>query len=35
MAPDISKVDADRDLGLRAAAWDFSDEVLPCLFHGQ
>jgi hypothetical protein len=34
MAPDISKVDPDRHLGLRAAAWNFSDEVLRWLLHG-
>jgi mRNA interferase YafQ len=34
MAPDISKVDPDRHLGLRAAAWNFSNEVMRRLFHG-
>jgi hypothetical protein len=28
MAPDVAKVDADRDLNLGLPAWDFSDEVL-------
>jgi hypothetical protein len=35
MAPDISKVDPDRHLGLRAAAWNFSDKVMRRLFHGK
>jgi hypothetical protein len=35
MAPDISKVDPDRHLSLRAAAWNFSDEVIRMLFHGK
>ena len=34
MTPDIPKVDPDRHLDLRAAAWYFSDEVLRGLFHG-
>jgi hypothetical protein len=34
MAPDIAKVDADRDLNLGLPAWDFSDEVLRWLLHG-
>src|ERR1700678_517082 len=34
MAPDVAKVDADRDLNLGLSAWDFSDEVLRCLLHG-
>ncbi len=34
MAPDIPKVDPDRHLDLRAAAWNFRDEVMRCLFHG-
>jgi len=34
MAPDITKVDADRDLNLGLPAWDFSDEVLRWLLHG-
>jgi hypothetical protein len=33
MAPDIAKVDADRDLNLGLSAWDFSDEVLRWLLH--
>ena len=35
MAPDISKVDPDRHLNLRAAAWNFRNEVLRRLFHGE
>ena len=34
MAPDIAKVDADRDLNLGLSAWNFSDEVLRWLLHG-
>ena len=34
MAPDIAKVDADRHLNLGLPAWNFSDEVLPWLLHG-
>ena len=34
MAPDIAKVDADRDLNLGLPAWNFSDEVLRWLLHG-
>ena len=34
MAPDVAKVDADRDLNLGLPAWDFSDEVLRWLLHG-
>jgi len=34
MAPDVAKVDADRDLNLGLSAWDFSDEVLRWLLHG-
>jgi hypothetical protein len=34
MAPDVAKVDADRDLNLSLPAWDFSDEVLHWLLHG-
>src|ERR1700679_81992 len=34
MAPDIAKVDADRDLNLGLSAWYFSDEVLRWLLHG-
>src|ERR1700743_400477 len=33
MAPDIPKVDADRDPDLRAAPWYFRDEVLRMLLH--
>src|SRR5580692_13087648 len=34
MAPDIAKVDADRDLNLGLPAWNFSNEVLRWLLHG-
>jgi hypothetical protein len=34
MAPDIAKVDADRDLNPGLPAWDFSNEVLRWLLHG-
>jgi hypothetical protein len=34
MAPDVAKVDADRDLNLGLSAWNFSDEVLRWLLHG-
>jgi hypothetical protein len=34
MAPDIAKVDTDRDLNLGLPAWDFSNEVMPWLLHG-
>jgi hypothetical protein len=33
MAPDIAKVDTDRDLNLGLPAWNFSDEVLRWLLH--
>jgi hypothetical protein len=35
MAPDVAKVDADRDLNLGLSAWDFRDEVLRWLLHGK
>jgi hypothetical protein len=34
MPPDVAKVDADRHLNLGLSAWDFSDEVLRWLLHG-
>ncbi len=34
MAPDIAKVDPDRDLNLGLPAWNFSNEVLRWLLHG-
>src|SRR5271154_1660085 len=34
MAPDIAKVDANRHLHLGLSAWDFRDEVLRWLLHG-
>jgi hypothetical protein len=34
MAPDIAKVDADRQLNLGPTAWNFRDEVMRCLLHG-
>jgi len=34
MTPDVAKVDADRDLNLGLSAWDFSEEVLRWLIHG-
>src|ERR1700735_5107661 len=34
MAPDIAKVNTDRDLNLGLPAWNFSDEVLRWLLHG-
>jgi hypothetical protein len=34
MAPDIAKVDADRPLDLGVPAWNFRDEVLRWLLHG-
>jgi hypothetical protein len=34
MAPDVPKVDADRDLNLSLSAWNFSDGVLRWLFMG-
>jgi hypothetical protein len=34
MAPDIAKVDANRHLHLGLPAWDFCDEVLRWLLHG-
>jgi hypothetical protein len=34
MAPDITKVDADRPLGLGLPAWDFRNEMLRWLLHG-
>ena len=35
MAPDIPKIDPDRHPNLGDAAWNFRDEVLRWLFHGQ
>jgi hypothetical protein len=35
VAPDISQIDADRHLELGLPAWDFCDEVLRRLLHGQ
>jgi hypothetical protein len=35
MAPDIAKVDANRQLGLGLSAWNFCDEVLRRLLHGK
>jgi hypothetical protein len=35
MAPDISKVDADRRLGPGLSAWNFCDEVMRCLFSSE
>jgi hypothetical protein len=35
VAPNIPKVDADRHLEVGLPAWDFSDEVLRWLLHGQ
>lgn len=35
MAPDVAKVDADRDLNLSLSAWDFRDEALRWLLHGK
>jgi hypothetical protein len=35
VAPDISKIDADRHLNPGLSAWDFRDEVLRRLFHGK
>jgi hypothetical protein len=34
MAPDIPKIDPDRHPNLGDAAWNFRDEVLRWLFHG-
>ena len=34
MAPDVAKVDADRDLNLGLSAWDFSDGMLRWILHG-
>jgi hypothetical protein len=34
MAPDISKVDTDRHLNPGPSAWNFRDEVLRRVFHG-
>jgi hypothetical protein len=34
MAPDIAKVDANRHLHPGLPAWDFRDEVLRWLLHG-
>ncbi len=34
MAPDIAKIDPDRPLDLGLPAWNFSDEVLRWLLHG-
>jgi hypothetical protein len=34
MAPDISKVNADRHLGPGLSVWNFCDEVMCWLFHG-
>jgi len=34
MTPDISKVDTDRHLNLGLPAWDFRDDVLRRVFHG-
>jgi hypothetical protein len=35
MAPDVAKVDADRELNLGLSAWDFSDGVPRWLLHGK
>jgi hypothetical protein len=35
MAPDVAKIDADRNLDLGLPAWDFSDELLRWLLHGE
>jgi hypothetical protein len=35
MAPDIAKVDPDRHLDPGLPAWNFRDEVLRWLLHGQ
>src|SRR5258708_38025941 len=35
MAPNISKVDSDRDLDPSRPAWNFRDEVLRWLLHGE
>jgi hypothetical protein len=35
MAPDVAKVDTDRNLNLGLSAWDFSDGVLRWLLHGK
>ena len=34
MAPDIAKIDADRDLNLGLPAWNFSNGVMRWLLHG-
>jgi hypothetical protein len=34
MAPDISKVDTDHHLNRGLSAWDFRNEILRRLFHG-
>ena len=34
MAPDIAKVNTDRDLNLGLPAWNFSYEMLRGLLHG-
>jgi hypothetical protein len=34
MAPDISKVDTDRHLNPGPSAWNFRDEALRRVFHG-
>jgi hypothetical protein len=35
VTPDIAKVDPDRHLNLALPAWNFRDEVLRWLLHGQ
>jgi hypothetical protein len=34
MAPDIPKIDSDRHPNLSDAVWNFRDELLRWLFHG-